>query len=193
MDKEGQFYLLAAIVIIVLLLSYVGVSNYINKKNATKVYDVKEELNIEGNNVLEFGILNSDTLSLSEAGTEIARGEDAIIEHFMTLYETYLESVGENIDIYYILGNKDAIKAYKIGETSGGELILNFGGTRLTENIIKKSIEELKGERNYYTVSEGKVTITIEGNNYDFDLKAGENFYFIISQTVGGEQYVDTN
>mgnify|MGYP001600943155 FL=1 len=101
--KRGQFYLLAAIVIIVLILGYAGVSNYINKRNATKVYDVKEELNIEGKDVLEFGVLRSDDITLTTISGENITGENAIIQHFITLYTIYLESVGENINLYYIL------------------------------------------------------------------------------------------
>ncbi len=191
-NKGGQFYLLAAIVIIVLILGYVGVSNYINKKNTTKVYDVKEELNIEGSEVLEYGVLNSGDLSLTnENDVEIAKGEDAVIKHFIALYTTYLESVGENMNIYYILGNKDAIKAYKIVDVDTGSLTLNLGGVPSSTKIIQKLIQEL--EASDKKTEEGKVIITIGENDYPFTLKKGENFYFIVSQNVGGEKYVETN
>lgn len=192
MNKKGQFYLLAAIVIMALILGYVGVSNYISKKEATKVYDVKEELNIEGNNVLEFGILKGDEIKLTTTTGEIFTGEDAIIQHFITLYTSYLEGVGENINLYYIFGNKNEIKAYKIIDVSSGSLNLDLGGgTVLKNDVIKKSVEALEG--NQYTTSNGEVIVSIEGNNYPFDLKEGENFYFIVSQTTEGGQYVKTN
>ena len=189
--KRGQFYLLAAIVIIVLILGYAGVSNYINKRNATKVYDVKEELNIEGKDVLEFGVLRSDDITLTTISGENITGENAIIQHFITLYTIYLESVGENINLYYIFGNGNTIKAYKIADVEIGSLTLNIEGAASTNNIIKKSVQELS--QSEYAVDNQKVNVTINGNNYPFDLKEGENFYFIVSQTVGGEQYVETN
>ena len=188
--KRGQFYLLAAIVIIVLILGYVGVSNYINKKNTAKVYDVKEELNIEGNNVLEFGILKGDKIELTTANRETIIGEDAIIKHFIALYDIYLESVGENIEVYYILGNTNDIAVYKIKDVTTGSLTLNIEGTPTSNNIIQKSIQKIEESSKN---DGGKVIVTIEGNTYPFDLKEGENFYFIVSQNIGGEQYVDTN
>lgn len=191
MKKTGQFYLLTAIVIIALILGYVGVSNYINKKNEAKVYDVREELNIEGNNVLEFGILNSKDISLKiNDVVQPISGEDAVIRHFIALYNGYLESVGENIEVYYILGNANDIAVYKIEDVTMGSLTLNIGGVHTSENIIQKSIKKIEGGSKN---EGGKVIITIEGNKYPFDLKEGENFYFIVSQTVGGDQYVETN
>lgn len=194
MEKKGQFYLLAAIVIIALILGYVGVSNYINKKNVTKVYDIKEELNIEGHEVLEFGVLNSKNveLKIEDVKQQSISGEDTIIKHFMTLYTTYLESVGENINLYYVFGNGDKIIAYKIVDANSGKIDLQIGGDKsLTSNIITKSVQEL--ETSSKKVGGGKVTITIDGNSYPFDLKEGENFYFIVSQTIGEDQYVETN
>ena len=190
MNKRGQFYLLAAIIIIVLIIGFVGVSNYLNKKDSTRIYDIKEELNIEGKDVLEFGILNSkDTSLFDESGKKTAEGEDAIIKHFISLYTTYLESVGENMNIYYILGNGVDIKAYKIVDLETGSLSLNLGGTTLLTPIIKKSIQDIGG----ISTTESEVIVTINEVPYDFELKEGENFYFIISQNVGGEKYVATS
>ncbi|MFA4952983.1 MAG: hypothetical protein WC584_02065 [Candidatus Pacearchaeota archaeon] len=193
-NKRGQFYLLAAIVIIVLIIGYAGVSNYLKKKNTTRIYDVKEELNIEGKDVLEFGILKSEEISLKINGvTQQISGEEAIIKHFITLYTTYLESIGESMNIYYVFGNPTEIKAYELVDVETGSFILTIdGATPITNNIIRKSIQELK-ESGSYTTENGKVKVKIGENNYEFELKSGENFYFIISQKVGGEQYVETN
>ena len=38
-----------------------------------------------------------------------------------------------------------------------------------------------------------KIIVTIEEIEYTFKLKLGENFYFVIFQEIGGEQYVITN
>ena len=45
--KEGQFYLAAAIVIIVLIVSFAGITNYIKRSEPVRIYDLKDELGIE--------------------------------------------------------------------------------------------------------------------------------------------------
>jgi hypothetical protein len=47
-----------------------------------------------------------------------------------------------------------------------------------------------------FTKSAGDISVVvvrIEGIDYQFKLKAGENFYFIIWQEIGGEKHVVTN
>lgn len=197
-NTKGQFYLLAAVVIVALIIGFAGVSNYLNKKNQTKIYDVKEELNIEGKDVLEYGILRGEdeielTVTVNNVIGETIFGSDAIIKHFITIYNLYLESVGENLDIYYILGNGGDIKAYKIVDVESGSITLDLGvdSPDLGVTLITKSIEEISGGD--VSRSDGRIQVVIDEIDYDFDLEEGENFYFIISQEVGGEKYVETN
>jgi len=37
------------------------------------------------------------------------------------------------------------------------------------------------------------ITVTLNGVNYEFELKTGQNFYYIVSQNISGERYVVTN
>ena len=37
------------------------------------------------------------------------------------------------------------------------------------------------------------ITINLNDNNYTFKLKPGENFYFIVTQEIGSNKYVETN
>jgi len=199
-NKRGQFYLLAAVVIVALIIGFAGVSNYLNKKNQTKIYDVKEELNIEGKDVLEYGILRGKDVELVLTKDEIKEepivGSEAIVKHFITIYNLYLESVGENMNIYYILGNKGSINVYQLVDVSSGSISLSLGDRAPSAyTIITKSIEEIDFKT---PDDEGKVNVVISNDdrtqtNYEFNLEEGENFYFIISQEVGGNKYVETN
>jgi len=65
-DKKAQFYLLAAIIIIAVIIGFAGVSNFYKKREAVKVYDLGEELEIEGKNVLDYGTLNPSEVVLDD-------------------------------------------------------------------------------------------------------------------------------
>ena len=75
-QKRGQFYLVAAIVIISLIVGFSVVSNYATNKEVVKLYDLKEELGIESANVLKYGTYQSVTdleALLIELGREIEK------------------------------------------------------------------------------------------------------------------------
>jgi len=155
-QKRGQFYLIAALIIIALIIGYAGISNYIQKKESIKLYDLGEELGIESENVLDYGTYNE----LNESAME------ELLTGFIASYAEYIE---RGIDISFIFGNPD--------------------------KIIVITYEELEGVPStdiIYPEGEKKVTVTINGIVYEFKLKEGENFYFVISQELEGEQHVVT-
>lgn len=173
-DKRGQFYLLAAIVIIVVIVSFAAISNYTSKQSSIKLYDVKDELGIESGKVLDFGTID-ETVS-----------DDVLLGHFTTVYDDY---AGEGKDIYFIFGNEEGLLAYSYTEEVIGEISLTFGeGDPTNLNILERQKQNLP-----YTTSEGIVIVTIEDNEYEFELKPGQNFYFVISQQIGEEQVVVTS
>jgi hypothetical protein len=170
-DKRGQFYLLAAIVIIAIIIGFAAVSNQMNKPNtSTKVYNLKDELNVESENVLDYGVLSST--------------EDKTTD-FATKFTEY-SGVG-NRNIFFIIGNKDNLKVYSYEDVVVGSVVIGNTGDIITEgNVIGTSIPEDK------ITADNKVEVIINENTYDFTLKEGENFYFIIYQQVGSETQVVT-
>ena len=74
---------------------------------------------------------------------------------------------GKEVEIIYITDASGDLEVYKYNEDSQKEIV-PFTGTN---------------------------SITIVSNNfeYEFGLTEGIDFYFIISQTIGGEHYVVTN
>ena len=54
-NRRAQFFLIAAVVIIVVVVSIVTISNYTEKRDVVKLYDLGQELGIEGQNVLDYG------------------------------------------------------------------------------------------------------------------------------------------
>jgi|SRR3989338_11364792 len=165
-QKRGQFYLLAAIVIISVIIGFAGVSNYYKKSQSVKVYDLGEELNIEGDNVLDYGVINEDKTK---------------IEDFAGSFSGYAES-GDK-EIYFIFGDKDGITVRSFDDINTG--IITAGSS--TINIIQEGAVDQT-----FTPLGDKINVSIEGNNYEFNIKEGENFYFVIFQNVGEERFVIT-
>jgi len=175
-NKRGQFYLIAAVVIIAVVVTVFTVSNYIERKESVQLYNLGEELGIESQNVLDYGTYNG----FDENATRW------LITNFVDSYVTY---IGEGKNIYLIFGNKDTIKimAYQIINESVSVSIDN-GVAQLVQ------IDSLgEGSQEFSVGSMSKVVITIGGVVYEFQLKPGENFYFVISQKIGGEKYVVTS
>jgi hypothetical protein len=86
LNKSGQFYLIAAIVIISLIVGFFLISNYSKKKENVRVYELSEQLKIEGKKVVDYGIINDNTK----------------VKEFTKNFSDY---AGEGIDIVYITGN----------------------------------------------------------------------------------------
>jgi len=169
-NRRGQFYLLAAIVIIAIIIGFAAISNYARKKAPVRTYDVAEELGIEGGKVLDYGTYNE------------AVDNTELMEHFTTLYQEY---AGEDKEIYYVFGNYEEITAYKYGEITTGTIDVSFGKTSLGLVIdarVKQTIDA--------NMVDSEIKTNINNVDYVFELKPGENFYFIISQELEGEKYV---
>jgi len=154
-QKRGQFYLIAALVIISIIIGFAAVSNYLQQKESIKLYNLGEELGIESENVLDFGTYNEFDETQMEN----------LLKDFIGTYAEYIE---EGIEIYFIFGNPDKITVI---------------GYRELEEVPFISV---------YTPSDTEVIVTINSVEYIFKLKKGENFYFVISQEIEGEQYVIT-
>lgn len=175
-DKRGQFYLLGAIVIIIVIIGFAAVSNYAKKRTTSEIYDIKEELGIESGKVLEYGT---------------TPGNIDVTENFTEQYETY---AGADKEIYFIFGNiEEGITVITYDEKES-EISLVVEGKIGQQVLNPVLIKETKTP--YYVEDEGvyKVDIkTDEENVYTFELNPGENFYFIISQAIGEEEFVVTS
>ncbi len=171
-NKSGQFYLAAAIVIIVVIVGFAAIQNYTQKQSSIKLYDIKDELGIEGGKVLDFGTYNVED-------------EEDKINLMLSFVSNYSQYAGEGKNLYFVFGNQNKIYVIKYEDIVSGSVSVSFGEEKSELKTFIKS-EEIEA----YTPTENKVTITIGDLDYEFELKRGENFYFIISQEVGGEQHV---
>ena len=172
MNKRGQFYLLAAIIIISVLIGFAFVKNSINKKNEVKIYYLGDEVGIESGVVLDHGTYKS-------------YDDEEFASLLANFTEIYAEFAGTGKELYFIFGNKREISVASYLDVVSGHIFV--GGTRY--DIIKKKyfLQKIK------VTTPDKVEVIIGDNSYIFELKEGQNFYFVISQEVSGEVYIKTN
>ena len=89
------------------------------------------------------------------------------INEFEEFAKSYSYYVGGDKEIYFIYGKSTG----PIGFTYEGEIRTNLNPT----------------------VSGGNVTINVEENSHSFELKPGQNFYFVMSDSYKDQKYIVTN
>ncbi|MFH1918173.1 MAG: hypothetical protein ABIJ14_03690 [Nanoarchaeota archaeon] len=181
-NKRGQYYLVAALIIITIIIGFVTLSNYSKKPSIhTTIYGLEKGLEVESTKVLDYGIYNE----LDEVNTT------QLLERFSQEYSEYAE-----LDqLYFIFGNSQNVSVAGYHDLEGGEVLVDLGGKESSKIRLDK--KEYK-KQDYTAEEEGIdeieiVTITINGVEYPFELYSGENFYFILAVNLKGEQYVITN
>lgn len=145
--KKGQIYLITAILLIALLIGFTSVTNFSKEKPPPKLDEIRDELRLEGEKVLDYEIYNYDNTKF---------------EDFARSYSEYRTSDAE---IYYVVGYP-IIEAYKYD-----------GAFKNTSGIIVAN-------------DTNTIYLNISGSNYNFDLKKGKNFYFVLYKKIQGETHI---
>jgi hypothetical protein len=147
-SKRGQFYLIATIVIIGLIIGVFVLANYSKGKSQSRVYELGSELKRESGKMLDYGATTGNYPWASFTGN----------------FSGY---AGKDINIIFLTGTLSSYEVYQYN------------------NTIKQSFP--------YTNISNLVTISVDGTNYNFKMRKGQNFYFVMYQYIEGERYVSTN
>lgn len=170
-DKEGQFYLLTTILIITMIGGFILISNFSQKRIDIKFDYLGEELNIESEKVIDYGINNNKDIK-------------ALLENFTETYSIYSEA--ENS--YFVFGNREIITLAGYKKLNSGSIFINVGSGN-QELILNK---EIYNSSEFINPQEN-IKVIVNEIEYDFSLKSGENFYFILSKEIEGEIYIIRN
>lgn len=174
-NLRGQFYLIATIIIIAVIIGFVTISNYAQKQGYVMIYDLGEEMNIEGENILDYGIYNSlDKNAIA-----------GILKNFAETYTAYIE---EEIGIYLLIGDENSIFVIMREDLEEGLGIIGFTTGLAIKEFVKKEYFPIET----FVIGDD-IKVRINEDEYVFELKPGENFYFIILQEANDEKHVFTN
>jgi len=97
-NKKAQFYLMATIIIIGIVISVLTITNYSFKKTYRNIYDFQEELKIEGERVMDY---------------ETENPSSPVFDDFAEKYSDYIEGQKE---IYFIVGERGDLDVFKYNE-----------------------------------------------------------------------------
>ena len=170
-ETRGQFYLITTIIIITIVASLVIVSNYSRERSDIKINYLGEELEIESEKVLDYAVKNNKDVK-------------GVLINFTKTYSKY--SSAENL--YFLFGNTNEITIAGYKKLNSGNILINTG-------LVNENFSLNKGE--YHSKSflnpSSSVSITVEGIKYEFSIKSGENFYYIISREIEEDIYILSN
>ena len=170
MKKRGQFFLIAALIIALILASFIGLVNYAKSEKESSMGELQKDLENEITYTLDYG--SSNNLSS---------------EQFKTIFK--------NLSSIYINKSKDKTSIFLYGEAPGkivangknskdSEIKINIDGTW---SVLKNGIGEFEED---YTLSQNKSYLMIANDLYEFDFNKGENFKYFISKDKGKENFI---
>jgi len=161
---------MATIIIVGILLSLVSISNKsVVRKEPEAFFDLADEIGFETKRVLDYGVINP-----AQGSVENLAGR---------LLENYSEYIS-NEDVAFVYGNRDEVYAisYNQVNTIAVSLLTN---SFITLPVTTRNIIEARRE-----TGTNIATVRIRDNDFDFDLKPGQNFYFVLIKDEDGEQFV---
>ncbi|MFZ1971020.1 MAG: hypothetical protein WAU65_02470 [Candidatus Nanoarchaeia archaeon] len=164
MNKRGQFYLIAAIIIISATVGFFVVSNYVSSEQNSNIYYQKDEIAIESQRVINYGVFNHNTNAQME-------------KNLYSLANLYINSNQQN-NWYFIFNGTNGLNftAYQSFPAT-----VQVGNSQI--GIPKEAVYSK------YLNSAGS-TLNVIINNYDYTFPvSGENFFYIISGQSGGQNY----
>ena len=165
-NRKAQYYLVAAMIIGALIITIATVMNYSKKSVDPGLNDLKEEIQIESAGVLDY----ATNKQLSSAATK---------QTLLDFTQNYIDYLGTSKSLYFIFGNSGEITVSGYQESDKTVLIDSIPVTSTSGNFTK-SIAPTGDE----------VTLSINSDIHDFEITPGENFYFVLSDTVGNEEHI---
>jgi len=168
LNKSGQFYIIAAVVIIIAVIGIVSVTNYVQTDKDSSVLDLSKELQLEGEEVVNYGIFQDKEL-------------DVLLNNFMQNYGNYVQ--GKDKEFLFIYADADLIKSNKVNVLYSfdvtNSLSLILGSDRVVLPIVTKTLANEEVD-----ITGGTIKVNVGNSEQEFKLNEGQNFYFVIKQPI---------
>jgi hypothetical protein len=162
MNKRGQFYFIAAIIIISLTAGFVTLSNYVSSQQTSDIYYLRDEIKIESSRAMDYIALNSE--DFKETMTDFSR--------------QYTDNLPGN-NFYFIFGT----------ENSATFMAYQSFAADVTLDSVEEPIGTGSIYIDDFVPAGDEVTLAIDGNTHIFKLNIGNNYGFIVSGKKGGQTY----
>lgn len=173
LGKRGQFYLIAALVIVSLATGFILITNKVSVVQNPNIGYLKNEVEIESSKVINYGIYN-----------EMSNSK---IEGMLANLSYYYINNTPTSNLYFLIGNKTQ-QTFIAYQKYGESVYFNKGSSALS---IKQGITY----NNVFNLNpaQDSIGIKINDTSYNFSLNTGENFHFAIESLSGGQDYIISN
>lgn len=174
MNKRGQFFLIAAVVIVILLAGIGTIYNTVKARGEdAEVYDLTEELNYESAQVIDNGVYNDFE-------------KEKIAGHLENLSVIYASTHPEK-DLILVYGDVENVNVIYSNNTRLGSVRI---GTGTGSPAVVQTPRSKYLIRNAFSSPGDKVEIQVGGSNYQFSLQQGGKFYLLMSKEKDDEKTV---
>jgi len=174
LNKRGQFYLIAAIIIVGVLFGLTAIYNSASsQKEDSKVYDLSKEVDFESARVIDSGIF-------------YGRNQSEINDYLYRLIE-YYGKTNPPSNIVLLYGNTKGFYLVNLTHPSHGNVQINLGSS---SGI---SVTGLATNLAPIDISSGKVQIVLNKNAPPLIFNVGneaQNIYVVVDKELNGERYI---
>ena len=180
LNKKGQFYFIAALAIVAVLIGFTNIANYVKTEKQTEIYRLKEEILVEKLAVLDYALYSEET-------------PQNITEILVNFSKAYIQANPET-NFYFILGNTTNL-TFLAYQNYNSSVALNSNGAPTEIQLYKKIIEQ-KTFANTDSAISLILDYSLESQDlrnplaYSFQLKEGINIYFVLSSEKNEERYI---
>lgn len=179
MNNKAQFYLVAAIIIVMIIAGIASIKTYaIAKAEPRKIKDVSAELKEETTRIIDYGIYSEKVLP-----DLLASFDDEFSEYFL--------KKTEETNIVFIYGNSTKLQSVQYNDEYTGAVFASIGGASPTWDTSEIIINRTVIDVNKYI--DGTLTVNILERDFEFEIKEGEMFYFLITQQKDEEIFIEKN
>lgn len=178
-NKKAQFYLIAAIIIVGIIIILSGITNYvITREEPVKFYDLSEEFKEEGARVVDYGVYD----------TAEPRDTIELIEDLTEQFADYSEEKDIKTELVFVFGNKTNLTTVTYTSQDTGEVKLVMPGGDFSVPGAPTKTKEVRAVTPAGPFD--TVNVTLLGQEYLFELHEGENFFFVISKNISETEEV---
>jgi hypothetical protein len=170
MKKGGQFYLIAALVIVVLLVGFIGLTNYTKVEKESSLTELQKELETEIAYTLDYG-----------SATDKSDSEFRII--FQNLSSIYINKSIEKTTIF-LYGKAPGTIVVRGKTVKYLNISINVDGSWSTLKDGVGTFEET------YTLVGESIALNISNTQYAIEFNEGQNFKYLIFQGKGKENLI---
>ena len=186
MEKRGQFFILAAVIISSVIVGLAGTANYVKTNQVPEnFYALNSEINSESNKVIDYVVYNEES--------------DRALEDFISKVAENILDQDPDTELYFIYGDTSSVTVNTDYAKEGGsaeassEISLQIG-----DRVFEKTTRDKANTyRSYVSIvpitpeMEEKITLHISEKEYDFPLRENLKIISVIKKEIKNETYIN--